>query len=115
MLSERTDSINFFQRHDVSGPALAEVTQRIGEPQLYESLPCHADAFGFAVNRPKQVDWKVDVHTLDFPTRTASFREIEMSGEVFSTIVHFVETRSRQTASLRGSALLPPNAPGGPR
>jgi hypothetical protein len=52
---------------------------------------------------------------LDFPTRTASFREIEMSGEVFSTIVHFVETRSRQTASLRGSALLPPNAPGGPR
>lgn len=95
--------------------SLAGVIQCVGEPQLDECLPGHADAFGFAINGAKQIDGEVDVHALDVTTRTAGLRQVEMSREVFAGIVHFVQTSSRQSPSLRGSALLPLGAPGGPR
>jgi len=98
------------------GPTLlARVTQRIGEPQLDECLPGDADALGFAVNGAEQIYGKIDVHTLDFTARTASVREIEMSREVLSGIVHLVQTSGCQSPSLRSSALLPLDAHGGPR
>ena len=102
-------------RVETASLTLLAVTQRIGEPQLDECLPGHADAPGFAVNGAKQITWEIDIHALDLTTWTAGLPEFEMSREVFSGIVHLVQTSSGQSLSPRGSALLPLDAHGGPR
>jgi hypothetical protein len=45
-----------------------------------------------AVDRMKQIDGKIDVHALDFTPRTTGFCQVEMSSEVLSSMVHFVQT-----------------------
>jgi hypothetical protein len=73
---------------------LAGNRQRVSESQLDERLSAHADSLGFAVNGAKQIDRKIDIDTLDFSARAARSREIDMSCEVFSTIVHLVQASS---------------------
>ncbi len=95
--------------------SLAGGRESISEPQLDERLATHADSLGFTIDCIEQVDGKIDIHALDVTTRTASFREVEMTCEVFSSIVHRVQTSGAQCLSRRGSAPLLLDAHGGPR
>jgi hypothetical protein len=54
--------------------------QRIRESQLDEGLTRHADAPGFAIDRAKQVDRKVDVDALDFAAGTTSLLMVGATG-----------------------------------
>ena len=64
------------------------MNQRIGHPQLDESLTRDADASGFSIDRAQQVDGEVDVDTLDFAARTTSLRPIDIGSHVAGGIVH---------------------------
>ena len=89
--------------------------QRIGQPQLDESLTTHADPFGFLIYGIQQVNGKVYIHPLNLAPRTYGMRKVEMCRKIFSRIVHFIQTSCGQCASPRGSALLLLPAHGGPR
>jgi len=73
--------------------------ERVGEPQLDERLTAHADSLCFAVDCMKQIDREIDIHALDFTARAGSLRELETSREVFSSIVHLVQTSGAQRLS----------------
>jgi hypothetical protein len=90
-------------------------TQRVGQPQLDECLPRHADSLRLTINRLKEINREVDIHTLDLTARPAGVCEVKVRGEVFPRVVHFVETSGGQRLSLRGTALLRLSARGGPR
>jgi hypothetical protein len=63
------------------------IGQRVGYPQLDESLTRDTDASGFLIDRAQQVDGEVDVDALDLAARTTSLRPIDIGSHVAGGIV----------------------------
>ncbi len=89
-----------------STPASARADERVSDPQLDKRLPGHTDAFRLAIDCTQQIHRKVDVHALDFATRTRSVCQIQMRTEVLPRVVHLIEARCAEGLGLRGTALL---------
>jgi hypothetical protein len=79
---------------------LPRVGERVGDAQLDKRLSSHADSLGLAVDRAKQIDGEIDVHTLDLAARARGACQIKMRAEVFPRVVHLVETSGAQRPSL---------------
>jgi hypothetical protein len=95
--------------------ALPGTHERVGETQLDECLAGHADSSGFAIDCTQQVNWKVDVHALNFTARPRGVWQIEMGAQVFACIVHLIQPSGAKRLGLRGTALLRLSGRGGPR
>ena len=88
---------------------------RVGESQLDERLPGHADSLCLPINRTKQIDREVDINALDFTPRARGLFDLKVRAEVLARVVQLIEAGSAQHASLRRTALLRLRARGGPR
>ena len=89
--------------------------QRVGQAQFDKRLPSHTDALRFAIDCPKQIEGKIDVHALDFSPWARGLCKIDMRAEVLPRIVQLVEALCAERPSLRGTVLPRLNVRGGPR
>jgi hypothetical protein len=96
--------------------------QRVGHPQLDEGLTRDADAPGFSIDRPQQVDGEVDVDPLDFAARTTGLRSIDIGRHVAGGIIDWEVGQAVEFLSgdqlrliLLRTALFRPRVRGGPR
>jgi hypothetical protein len=78
--------------------------ERVGQTQLNECLPSHADSLRFAVDCTKQIHRKVDIHTLDFTTGTGAFARSRCAVRSSPAPVHLVEASGSNRPSLRGNS-----------
>jgi hypothetical protein len=89
--------------------------ERVGQAQLNECLPSHADPLRFAVDCTQQIYRKVDIYALDFTPGARGLWQIKMCGQVFTRVVHLVEASGDSRPSPGGIAPLRLRAHGGPR
>ncbi len=89
--------------------------QRVGEPNLDEGLSCDADALRFPGDRIEEVDREIDIDSLNGSPGPRRLGQIDVRGQLLSSVMHLVATRGRHSLRCRGSALLLLDARGGPR
>lgn len=87
----------------------------VGKSQLDECLPRDANAPRFAVDGAKQVDREIDVHALDFPSRTPRKREVDMPREIHAAVMKAIELLGGDRLRCRGIAFSRSRARGGRR
>jgi len=89
--------------------------QGICQPQFDERLARDTDASGFLINGFQQCQGKIHIHALYFAAGAPRARKLQVRAHVPPRIVQGIEAGGRQRAIPRGTALLLPGAPAGPR
>jgi hypothetical protein len=87
------------------GSRSVALDQRIGQPDLDERLPGHAEPTGLLIDLAKQVHREIHVHALNGAARPNGLGEVHMRRQIDAGVVHLVEFSGRECLSPGGTLL----------
>jgi len=65
--------------------------ERVGQPDLDERLPGHAESTGFLIDLAQEAHRDIDVHALHGPAGANGLADVHMRRQVNASVMHGIE------------------------